>query len=147
MSGTPDPYYELSKSWAAVKVRVRTDLGDDAGHTVWLPDGSTEIHLAHDLTRVERQCTLAHEIVHLRRGQPCESNDAADEAATRRDTARWLIGDLTALGQALNSYDVAEVARRLDVIPAIVYDRLDHLTKFEMAHLRSAMTQLDGAVV
>jgi hypothetical protein len=136
----PDPYYELAEHWPDVKIRIRADLGNEAGQTLWLPDGSIEMHLALDLSKVERRCTLLHEIVHLRRGRPDTQRDPVDEAATIKQTARWLIADLCEFAAALVAYDVAEVARRFDVIPAIVYERLDHLTKSEMEHLIADLT-------
>jgi hypothetical protein len=135
----PDPYLELAQKWPAVKVRIRHDMGTDAGATLWLPDETIEIHLAHNLTRVERRCTLSHEIMHIRRGKPPFSRDQADEAAVIRDTARWLIPDLSEFAESLAAEDVSTAAKRFDVINAIIYERLDHLTKFEMEHVTGGL--------
>ena len=134
----PDPYRELADAWPDVRVRIRSDLGSDAGRTVWLPSGP-EIHLAHDLTRVERRCTLAHEIMHLRRGAPPRPYDTDDEAATVKATAHWLIPDLAVFGAMLAATDVNSAAEQFNVIPAVVYERLDYLTRYEMDHLTAVL--------
>ena len=136
----PDPYTELEARWPRVKVRIRRDLGSDAGRTVWLPNGQAEIHLAHDLSRVQRRCVLAHECRHLERGAPEPADKHADEQATLAETARWLIPDLAVFADLLTSQDVATVAMELDVVPSIVYDRLDGMTRTEFDQFTAAMT-------
>lgn len=133
-----DPYVDLASNWPDVRIRIRADLGPDAGRTIWGGPADPEIHLAHDLNRLQRRCTLAHEIRHLERG-PSMAGTPQDEQAVIAATARWLIPDVDELAHELLKYDVTAAAQHMDVLESIIWDRLDTLGKYELAHFTTAM--------
>lgn len=87
--------------WRALRARETARLRFRSVHPsagrgyVEVRGGLEVITLDHDLTSVERNAGLAHELVHLERGVPeigCpELLRAKEEAAVRRETARRLV--------------------------------------------------------
>lgn len=143
----PDPWLYLQDRHPDVKVHLRHDLGTRWGQTIWR-DGVPEIHIAFDLGKIQRRCTLAHELVHVTRGAPCRPLCPDDEAATVEATARWLLPSLEAVAEHLARFDLPEAAERLNVTRTLLTQRLDGLTEEEVAEvgamMRSAATRLDA---
>lgn len=138
MPDVHDPWQYLADRHPEVKVRLRADLGRRWGQTVWL-EGVPEIHLALDLGKTQRRCTLAHELQHVLRGAPCQPLCPADEADVVEATARWLLPDLLPIAVALAGYELTEAAERLMVTRNVLTDRLDSLTEDELADLSEAL--------
>lgn len=125
----PDPW--LYSEGLDVPVYLRADLGTRWGQTVWR-DGVPEIHLAYDLGKIQRRCTLGHELVHVSRGAPCRPLCREDEAATVEATARWLLPDLGAVARQLAHCDMRDAAEDLSVTRNVLTDRIDSLTEVEL---------------
>lgn len=107
--------------------------GDLRGFT----DGVGAIHLDRSLNRVERRCTLTHELLHRHYGhrQGCRG---LDEALVVQETARKLI-TLDALARAAAwSRSVHELADELWVTEDVLNVRLAHLHPAERALLTRA---------
>lgn len=142
-----DPWLFLSDRHPDVKIYLRADLGRRWGQTVWR-DGMPEIHLAVDLGRIQRRCTLAHELHHVMRGAPCRPLCPQDEADVIDETARFLLPDLAVVAAALAHWDLPAAAERLMVTRNVLTERLDGLTEEEMAELsemvESATEPVDG---
>lgn len=88
------------------------------------------------LSQAQRRCTLAHELVHIHHHHTSHQ-PAAVERQVRAETARWLIPDLHQLRDALLMPDPAA---DLWVTPAVLRDRLDHLTDAERQAIEAALT-------
>lgn len=114
-----------------------TLLGD-----ISFPDHTIRIDV--DLPPAVRRSTLAHELVHARRG-PLPANPvlaAREEHAVDKAAARWLI-NLDDLGEALaESDDLYQVAELLDVDPDTLRTRLEHLHPSEKAFLRRRLQKI-----
>lgn len=99
-------------------------------------DGERTIWLDERLGQVERRCTLAHELEHIRRGhRGCQ--DAATERKVDADAARRLLPDPHVVADALvyTSGDLAAAAAELWVVERTLRARLDrrHLHPAEQA--------------
>lgn len=129
----PDPWQTLASTWPWVKVYIRR-LPDRWGQTIW-GGGKPYIELAHDLGRAQQRCTLAHEIHHLASGCPHSDDDETDERKVVEATARWLLPDLTDVGDALRDQDIDRAAAALDVTRQVLMDRLTHLLEHEEEQL------------
>lgn len=110
-----------------------------------LTDGYANIWLDHHLGQVERRCTLAHELEHIRRGhRGCQP--PAVEAAVEAAGARRLIPDPHALADALAwaRGDLAAAAEELWVDEPTLAARLDrrHLHPAERAILTTRLEEL-----
>jgi hypothetical protein len=91
-----------------------------------------------------QRCTLAHEIEHAARGRPPTEPvlAAREELAIEKATARRLI-DVRALGEALaESDDPLHVAETLNVDPALLRVRIEHLHPAERAFLANRLQDL-----
>lgn len=115
-----------------VKIRLKADLGTRWGQTIWR-DGVPEIQLALDLGKIQRRCTLAHELHHVLNGPPCRPLCPDDEADVLEQTARYLLPDLAAVAGAVAMYDLTEAADVLMVTRNVLTDRIDSLTEEELA--------------
>ncbi|MFK5257144.1 ImmA/IrrE family metallo-endopeptidase [Propionibacterium freudenreichii] len=107
---------------------------------------SHTIYLDANLNQVERRCALAHELVHVARGQiPADPDLAArEEAAVEQETARQLI-DLPELVDAIKwATTLAEAADILWVTIPVLQNRLDHLHPAERSSLKRQL--LDPAI-
>lgn len=94
------------------------------------------ISIRRGLTWAQRRCTVVHELLHLRRGAPARGWTAQDEHRVRRETARILIPDVHALGEALAwSSDEHEAADELGVDVPVLQCRLRHLHPAERGYL------------
>lgn len=138
MPAVHDPWVYLETRHPEVKVFLRADLGLRWGQTLWR-DGVPEIHLAVDLGKIQRRCTLAHELQHVMRGAPCRPLCPQDEADVVEETARWLLPDLAQVAAMLARYALPEAAERLMVTRNVLTDRLDALTEDELAELQEAL--------
>ncbi|HVW43302.1 MAG TPA: hypothetical protein VHC18_18330 [Amycolatopsis sp.] len=134
MPGVPDPWLFLMDRHPEVKVYLRADLGRRWGQTVWR-DGVPEIHLAVDLGRIQRRCTLAHELHHVMRGAPCRPLCPQDEADVIDETARFLLPDLRVVATALARWDLPAAAEQLQVTRNVLTERVDSLSDEEIAEL------------
>lgn len=129
----PDPWQTLATDWPKVEVFVRY-LPDRWGQTVW--DGDRpHVELAHDLGPVQRRCTLAHELHHLYAGRPCSSFCGGNERDVTEATARWLLPDITVVGDALRNRSLRNAAEALQVTRQVLNDRLDCMTDAEISAL------------
>ena len=134
-----DPWQYLADHHPSVEIFIKplTTFGE----TAWNDDGSVTIYLAHDLGRPERRCTLAHEIQHIEAGMPCQSLCPNNERDVVERTARWLLPDLLPVARALRHKSIEDAAWQLDVMPSIILDRLDCLTRDEIAEWDNLMGQ------
>lgn len=110
----------------------------------WVPDAAT-ILLAHDLTEVERRCTLVHEMVHYLHGDNPEAPEwfrERQERDCRRRAADILI-PLTLLTEALAwcaDEHEGEIAAYLNVDVDTLRDRFRFLSHEEKVFLVKAMS-------
>lgn len=125
--------------WRALRRRERARLHFRSVHPsagrgyVEVRDGVEQIYLDHRLDRVERNATLAHELIHLERGVPpvgCpDLLRAKEEATVRRETARRLVplDELAAFVRAraeLGGVTVADVAEEFEVPPDVALEAM-----------------------
>lgn len=88
-----------------VVIRV-VDLGHRQGFTDY---GRGVIFIDHRLTLAGARAALCHELTHLRRG-PAPGRAAEEEHQVRRETARILAPDVTALRRVARVWSRAELA-------------------------------------
>ncbi|GAB3042338.1 ImmA/IrrE family metallo-endopeptidase [Sediminivirga luteola] len=125
-----NPWRELA-ALDGVVVSWRDDLPPGV---LGATDGVSIIYLRKDLRQVERRCTLAHELTHLRLGhRGCV--DPRTEAEVRRLTALRLVSLPQLLDAARWAGTDAELARELWVTRAVLADRLAALSPAERAQL------------
>ena len=134
----PHPWREL-RALAHVVVHY-----DDLRPGVWgATDGHARIWLDRHLGQVERRCTLAHELEHIRRGHTGCQADAV-EADVHRTVARRLI-PFDALLDALRwARSLHELADELWVDEDTVLARLAHLHPSERTKVVALRDELDG---
>lgn len=113
--------------WAAL--RARPDITLEwawlrGQRGLWVPhgDGTSTIALDRRLSRRERRCVLAHELVHAERGIAYDRSTpaalvAAEERIVWRETTRRLVppGELMDLVEACGVLEVWEIAEEFDV--------------------------------
>jgi len=128
-----------------VKIFLRHDLGTRWGQTIWR-DGVPEIHIAYDLGKIPRRCTLAHELHHVLNGPPCRPLCPDDEADVIEQTARYLLPDLAAVAGAIALHDITEAAEILNVTRNVLTERLDSLTEDELFRLGEMLAALADPV-
>lgn len=124
-----------------VRIHLRTDLGTRWGQTIWR-NGVPEIHLAYDLGKVQRRCTLAHELHHVLNGPPCRPLCPDDEADVIEQTARYLLPDLNTVAGAIALHDLTEAAAALNVTRNVLTERLDSFTEDELRTFGELLTAL-----
>lgn len=138
---TPHPWRAL-RELEYVVLSWRDDLppylrGASDGRRIWMRS---------DLTQVERRCTLAHELEHVRAGhRDCQPE--AVERQIRNRAARFLLPDPHVIAEALvwASGDVAEAADVLWVTSGTLRHRLDerHLHPAERAVIVARLSRLE----
>lgn len=102
------------------------------------------ITLRRGLTWAQRRCTLMHELVHLERGPALSSTVEQDEERVRRETARRMLPDVRALGEAIAwAYDEHEAADELGVDVPVLRYRLRHLHPAERGYLHHRLAEVD----
>lgn len=119
--------------WSSTVARGQID-----GHTITL----------HPLlTQAERRSTLAHELVHLERGQPPPHLEAREELIVEEIAARRLV-DLDDLADAIVWHDGQahdDMAEDLWVDRAILVARIRALDAEEHAYIESIVAKLEGS--
>lgn len=139
---TYDPWHDLYER-AHITFGV-TDL--PAGDAWWLPQ-IPAIIVGRHLSRVERRCAVAHELVHADHDeQQCATDGPGTSRIARR---RELDADLTAarrlipLDRLIDALRWAlgfeEVAETLDVTPRLARVRILHLTMAEKGEIELAL--------
>lgn len=119
-----------------VHLQVVADLPDGVRA---LTDGERAVWLRAGMSQVQRRCTIAHELVHLRR-QHRGCQPPAVEAAVRREVARRLLPDVHHLAEELAwAHSMAEAADALWVTRQVLGDRLEALHPAERAHLHQRL--------
>lgn len=105
-------------------------------------DGRATIWMHPRQTRVEKRCTLTHELIHLERGHTSACHSAV-ERAVRAETARRLmhIDDLVDAYRWAMSFD--EIAEECDVTRTVLFDRLGNLRPREAQELADALLRRD----
>lgn len=127
----PDPIYHpwraLGAEWAHVDLQHRGDLASGRlGET----DGRTWIRLRMPMLQVERRCVLAHELVHLERGDTGRCTPAVERSIDREVARRMIPLDLLCAGIRW-TLDPAELADELWVTDKILAARFDHMPEHE----------------
>lgn len=140
----PEPIYHpwrvLGADWAHVAVEHRDDL---AAGRLGETDGRTSIRLRMPMLQVERRCTLAHELIHLERGDTGECTPAVEHAIDR-EVARRLI-TIRALCTGIRwTLDPAELADELWVTDKILAARFDHMPEHEVRAVLEAAHDAHG---
>lgn len=130
--------------WAVLRDQPHLRL-----HTGPLPAGyrgltdGTIIWLSDRLTQRERRSTLAHELVHVRRGHRGHQ-PACVEDAVQAEAARWLLPDIHELADVLAAEPLPEAAQTLWVSDDLLTARLAHLHPSERAYLQARAHHLEG---
>ena len=98
------------------------------------------ISLRRGMTYAERRTTILHECLHIERGPALSTLAAREELRVERETARLLMPDVKALGEALAwAHDLDEAAEELAVDLAALRTRLGNLHPAEAHYLRSRL--------
>jgi len=121
---------------------VRLVVVDDLPEgTRALTDGERRVWLRAGMSQVQRRCTIAHELTHLRREhRGCQP--PAVEASVRRETARRLIPDTRRMADELAwAHSLAEAADHLWVTTEVLQDRLRSLHPAEHMLIRDRLEQ------
>lgn len=106
---------------------------------------SSTITLALGMNQAQRRCTLAHELLHLEAGPAPVALAARDEQRVRRDTARELLPDVHAMGEALAwAHSLPEAAEELWVDVEVLEDRLRWLHPAERGLLQRRLADGPG---
>lgn len=132
---TYHPWRHLRDAWRHVDVEHVDDIADDRlGET----DGAHLIRLRRRQLQVERRCTLAHELIHLERGDEGECPDAT-EAEIDREAARRLIPWERLLEAVRWARGMDELADELWVSPKILHARTTALHADELMEIARAV--------
>lgn len=116
------------------------DEDPDAGYTL---HDERVISLRVDLSWTARRCTLLHECLHAEHGPVLTTHLARHENAVRRDTARLLLPDVRAVGEALAwGGGNAEAAAELHVDVDVLRDRLRWLHPAERGYLERRLKEI-----
>lgn len=101
------------------------------------------ISLRRGMSWAERRCTVLHECLHAERGPTLEGTLAArEEERVRRETARLMLPDIKAVGEAIAwAYDEHECADELGVDVHVLRYRLKHLHPAERAWLHRRLEE------
>jgi hypothetical protein len=130
-----NPWQRLAEDWPRIQV-VYEDLGPHRmGESRFRAGKPVGIALHKDLNQVERRCTLAHELEHFDRGQPCETLRASIERRVLAATSKYLLPDLDLLADVLALYDLYRAANELWVTFPVLVDRLKNMTDTELEHV------------
>lgn len=114
-------------------VRLLWHDGGPAGLTRF---AEQTISLRRGMSYAERRTTILHECLHIERGPALSSLADREELRVERETARLLLPDIRAVGEALAwARDVAEAADELAVDVAALTTRLTALHPAERAYL------------
>lgn len=101
------------------------------------------ISLRTDLTWEQRRCTILHECLHAEHGPVLTTHYRRHENAVRRETARLLLPDVQAIGDALAwARDNDEAAYELHVDAGVLRDRLRWLHPAERHYLTKRLGEV-----
>ena len=102
------------------------------------------ISLRSDLDWAERRCTVLHEVLHAERGPVLDTWADQEEVRVRKQTARLLIPDVRAIGEALAwALSPEEAADELHVDVGVLRDRLRWLHPAERHYLTRRLEEID----
>lgn len=109
-----------------------------------MTDGESRIWVRRRLLQAERRCALAHEIIHLERGDtgPCSR---AVEAEVNREVARRLIPFSALMDAMAWSDQIEEIADELWVTPEIAEARIRSLLPAQVAVIAELIADTRGA--
>lgn len=139
----PGERYHPWRHAKALGVRILTRSLPRTLWGYWHPPSRT-IVLDESLCQFERRCTLAHELVHLERGDTC-ALPPREEQAVHAEAARRLIA-LTDLAAAMAwTQDVRELADELWVDEPTMQTRLEQLDGYEHEQIRKIIAAREGA--
>lgn len=130
------PWRHFREQWGHVGLEWRELAGDYQAVT----DGRRVI-MDPTILQVERRCAIAHETVHLERGEHCAQDYAAERRADVIAARRLVTFD--ALAEALIwSDDLQEVADELWVTPEIARARIDIMRPAELTIVAELIADL-----
>lgn len=98
------------------------------------------ISIRRGLDWAQRRCTVAHELLHIERGPVPMTLATSEEEKVRRATAREMLPDIRAVGEAL-AWATCEVeaADELGVDVPVLRYRLRHLHPAERGYLTARL--------
>ena len=132
----PHPWRRLRE---AAHVTLAWHDGGPMGRTHF---ASATISLRRGLSWAERRCTVAHELLHVERGPVPLTLAGREEERVRRETARVMLPDVKAVGEALAwAHSEAEAADELGVDVAVLRYRLRHLHPAERGYLAARLAE------
>lgn len=100
------------------------------------------VSLRSDLDQAGRRSTILHECLHIERGAPLDEPALAarEELRVRRESARILLPDIRAVGEAMAwARTHAEAADELWVDEDTLLDRLENLHPAELHYMRKRL--------
>jgi len=101
------------------------------------------ISLRSDLTWAQRRCTILHECLHAEHGPVLTTHYGRHELQVRRETARLLLPDVRAIGDALAwALSNEEAAYELHVDVGVLADRLRWLHPAERGYLTKRLEEI-----
>ncbi|WP_235738948.1 hypothetical protein [Nocardioides alcanivorans] len=102
-----------------------------------------QISLRADLTWEQRRCTILHECLHAEHGPVLAGHYDRHENAVRRETARLMLPDVRAIGEAMAwARDNDEAAYELNVDAGVLRDRLRWLHPAERHYLTRRLEEI-----
>lgn len=115
-------------------IELRWHDGGDKGATLFEENA---ISLRRGMTQAERRSTILHECLHVERGPVLSTLAGREELRVERETARLLLPDVAAIGEALAwARDLSEAADDLWVDEQLLRCRLMNLHPAERGYLR-----------
>lgn len=140
MTGDLNPWRRLR---ALVDWTLHWHHPDDDGRMGVTRFDAQSISLRADLTWEQRRCTILHECLHAEHGPVLTTHYARHELQVRRQTARLLLPDVRAIGEAMAwARDNAEAAYELDVDLGVLRDRLRWLHPSERHYLTRRLEEI-----
>ena len=119
-----------------------TLLWHDGGEAGVTDFGAATISLRRGMTQAERRTTVLHECLHIERGPVPVGLADREELRVEKETARLLMPDIKALGDALAwAHCLEEAAEVLWVDEQILHVRLEHLHPAERGWLRQRLEE------
>ncbi|MGP5099713.1 MULTISPECIES: ImmA/IrrE family metallo-endopeptidase [Brachybacterium] len=134
-ASTYHPWRMLRTDWAHVELEHTDDI--PCGRLADT-NGIDHIRMRRRLYQVERRCALAHELIHLERGNTGECSPAL-QAEASREAARWLIPWEQLLAAVRWSRGESELADELWVTVPILRARTGALRAVELMEIAFAV--------
>lgn len=104
---------------------------------------ASTISLRRGMTWAERRCTVLHEVIHHERGPFLDTHELHEEEQVRRQTAREMLPDIRAIGEALAwAHTNAEAADELGVDEDTLRTRLLRLHPAERHYLQRRLAEV-----